>query len=354
MSHHIDTAASRKDGRLNIGDLYVFANAGRDGTILVMTVNPDAGRSSPMTFHPEARYQFKIDTNGDASEDLTYQFAFTEPTTDGLQRFQLRRIEGPVVETATQGVLLVEGETNAITPLPGGGRVWMGLAGDPFFNDVTALLQFLEKLSDQKVFDVSVFAQGDNSFAGRNASGIVLDLPNTQFRGAEIGAWATTVALAHGVSAQVNRFSAPFVTVFFLWDSQDKDDFNAGHPIEDKARFSSAIASTVAKVTSIAHTAADPAAYGERVADLLLPGVLRYRPGTVASYGFAGHNGRTLIDDAAGTSLSLLANYPISNHVRPSGDTQEHFPYLPLPYSLAQDKPLLNPDARRSELSVVQ
>ncbi|HOG45983.1 MAG TPA: DUF4331 family protein [Anaerolineae bacterium] len=352
MSHHIDTATSRKDGRLNIGDLYVFADAGHENTILAMTVNPDAGRSSPTAFHPEARYQLKIDSNGDAGEDVSYQFAFTEPTAGGRQRFELRRIEGPVVETATQGALLAEGETDAITPIPGGGRVWMGLAGDPFFVDARAMFQFLGALSEQQVFDVSVFEQGDNAFAGRNVSAIVLELPNTLFGGAEIGVWATTVAVAHGASAQINRFGAPFLTILFLWDSQDQDDYNSGHPVGDKVRFGPAIASTAANVASLAQTAADPAAYGERVADLLLPSVLRYRPGTAASYGFAGRNGRALTDDAMDVAISLLANYPISDHVGPAGDTQQHFPFLPLPYSLVEEKPLLNPDARMSEPAV--
>jgi hypothetical protein len=157
MSHHVDTATARKDGRVNLCDLYVFESAGRKNTVFILTVKPDAGRSSATTFHPEARYEFKIDMNGDATEDITYQFSFTEPAIDGQQRFHLRRIEGPVVETETQGAFLAEGQTNAITPLANGGRVWTGLAGDPFFADGGALLQFVQALSTKNTFDASVF-----------------------------------------------------------------------------------------------------------------------------------------------------------------------------------------------------
>ncbi len=347
MSHHVDTATARKDGRLNLCDLYVFEGTEHANTIFILTVNPDAGRSSPTTFHSEARYAFKIDMNGDAVEDITYQFSFTEPTADGQQRFQLRRIEGPVVETETQGVLLAEGQTNTTTPLAEGGRVWTGLAGDPFFADGAALNQFVKTLSTQNTFDASVFEKGNNAFAKRNVSAIVLEVPNAVFGEATIGIWATTVMLAHGVSAQISRWSTPLLTHLFLLDPQDKDAFNSGHPGEDKDRFGSVIASTVARVTSLAHTAANPAAYGERVANLLLPGMLYYHPGTIASYGFAGQNGRPLTDDAMDLSLSLLANQPISDHVGPSGDVQEHFPFLPTPYALAEDLPPLNPEARK-------
>ncbi len=347
MSHHVDTATARKDGRVNLCDLYVFESAERENTIFILTVNPDAGRSSPTTFHPEARYAFKIDMNGDASEDITNQLNFTEPTADGLQSFQLRRIEGPVVETETQGVLLAEGQTNTTTPLAEGGRVWIGLAGDPFFADGAALNQFVKTLSTQNTFDASVFEKGNNIFAKRNVSAIVLEVPNIVFGEAAIGVWTTTVVLAHGASAQISRWSTPLLTHIFLLDPQDKNAFNSGHPSNDKDRFSSAIASTVAKVTSLAHTTANPEAYGERVANLLLPGMLYYHPGTVASYGFAGQNGRPLTDDAMDLSLSLLTNHPLSDHVSPSGDTQEHFPFLPPPYALTENLLPLNPEARK-------
>jgi hypothetical protein len=75
--------------------------------------------------------------------------------------------------------------------------------------------------------------------------------------------------------------------------------------------------------------------------------MLYYHPGTVASYGFAGQNGRPLTDDAMDLSLSLLTNHPLSDHVSPSGDTQQHFPFLPPPYALAEDLPPLNPEARK-------
>ena len=75
MSHHFDTDQAKKDPRLNCCDFYMFQ--GRPGTtVMAMTSNADAGISSPDTFHPEGLYAIRIDTNGDAKEELVFKFRF--------------------------------------------------------------------------------------------------------------------------------------------------------------------------------------------------------------------------------------------------------------------------------------
>ena len=60
MSHHFDSPTAIQDGRLNLCDVYAFP--GQAGSsVLILTVNPDAGRSSPTTFRPDAAYEFVID-----------------------------------------------------------------------------------------------------------------------------------------------------------------------------------------------------------------------------------------------------------------------------------------------------
>jgi hypothetical protein len=68
VSHHFDSAADRADGRINLCDLYAFP--GTPGTsALILTVNPDAGRSSPTTFRPDAVYEFAVASDGGTTED---------------------------------------------------------------------------------------------------------------------------------------------------------------------------------------------------------------------------------------------------------------------------------------------
>jgi hypothetical protein len=54
VSHHFDSAADRADGRINPCDLYAFPAA--PGTsALIVTVNPDAGRSEDVPSSVELR-----------------------------------------------------------------------------------------------------------------------------------------------------------------------------------------------------------------------------------------------------------------------------------------------------------
>src|SRR5438876_6219325 len=112
MSHHIDTPAAREDGRVDLCDLYVFDGADPDTTVLIMTVNPDAGKSSPTTFHPEVVYEFKIDTNEDALEDLSYYFRFGVPDASGQQALTVLRAEGEDARSGMDGEQLAQGRTN--------------------------------------------------------------------------------------------------------------------------------------------------------------------------------------------------------------------------------------------------
>ena len=78
MSHHYsgpDFGFPHGDARLDLTDLYAFAKPGEaDKSILIMNVHPSAvvippGFTTREPFAPEALYELKIDTNGDAIAD---------------------------------------------------------------------------------------------------------------------------------------------------------------------------------------------------------------------------------------------------------------------------------------------
>src|SRR5215475_92892 len=75
---HLDGPMAKHDGRLDITDVYAFQSPSNPAnTVLIMGIDPVAGVLSPTTLHPDASYDFKIDTNGDAKEDLTYKITFS-------------------------------------------------------------------------------------------------------------------------------------------------------------------------------------------------------------------------------------------------------------------------------------
>src|SRR5580693_3289158 len=102
MSHHYsgpDFGFPHGDARLDLTDLYAFPKPGEAGkSILIMNVHPSAvvnppGPTTPEPFAPEALYEIKIDTNGDAVADIAYRIRFSS-SAGGVQTATLRRVEG--------------------------------------------------------------------------------------------------------------------------------------------------------------------------------------------------------------------------------------------------------------------
>ena len=117
MSHHYsgpDFGFPRGDARLDFTDLYVFPKPGDAcKSILIMNVHPSAvvnppGPTTAEPFAPEALYEFKIDTNGDAVADIAYRVRFSS-LEDGSQTATLRRVEGAeAAGTGDGGQVIVE------------------------------------------------------------------------------------------------------------------------------------------------------------------------------------------------------------------------------------------------------
>ena len=86
MSHHYsgpDWGFPHRDARLDLTDLYAFPKPRDAGkSILIMNVHPSIGENPPGPttadpFAPEALYELKIDTDGDAVADIAYRVRFS-------------------------------------------------------------------------------------------------------------------------------------------------------------------------------------------------------------------------------------------------------------------------------------
>ena len=118
MSHHYsgpDFSFPQGDARLDFTDLYAFPKPGDTGkSILIMNVHPSAGENPPgpttaEPFAPEALYELKIDTDGDAIADIAYRMRFSA-FERGAQTAILRRVDGPqAAGTGDGGRVIVDG-----------------------------------------------------------------------------------------------------------------------------------------------------------------------------------------------------------------------------------------------------
>ena len=180
MSHHYsgpDLGFPGGDARLDFTDLYAFPKPGDPSkSILVMNVHPSVGLkppgpTTPEPFAPEALYELKIDTDGDAIANIAFQVRFASSPGRG-QTATLRRLEGAqAAATGEGGQVIVEGAPvstarEAQVTHADDYRFFAGWRSDPFFFDTRGAINNFQ-------------FTGEDFFAERDVCSIVLEAPNS-------------------------------------------------------------------------------------------------------------------------------------------------------------------------------
>jgi len=335
MSHHYsgpDFGFPHEDARLDLTDLYAFPKPDdADKSILIMNVHPSAivdppGFTTCEPFAPDALYELKIDTNGDAIADIAYRVRFSS-SADGSQTATVRRVEGAqAAETADSGQVVIEAAPvstgrDAHATEAGRYRFFAGWRSDPFFFDTRGALNDLQ-------------FTGDDFFIDKDVCSIVLEMPNSALGLKPVGLWARTLDGTGGDWVQADRGALPAQAVFLV--GSERDDYHAGEPANDD-RFIAVFAH------ALEHAGSYTPEEARRVAATLLPDVLFYDPTRPAS--FPG-NGRSLIDDAADAFLAVLTNGKVTgDKVGPHIDLLTEFPYLGPPHNVSLPSPATSPTA---------
>src|SRR6266436_666926 len=306
MSHHYsgpDFGFPQGEARLDFTDLYAFPKPGDAGkSILIMNVHPSAGENPPgpttiEPFAPEALYELKIDTNGDAIADIAYRVRFSA-IENCAQTAIVRRIHGPEAGGTGDGGQMIfdrasvsTGREARITEA-GDTRFFAGWRSDPFFCDV-------EGAKNNFQFT------GDDFFADKDVCSIVLEMPNSALGTREVRLWARTLVPDDGGGwIQVERGARPAQAVILV---EAKDAYLAGEPAHD-ARFVPAFAH------ALEHTGGYTPTEARRVASFP-------------------DNGRTLTDDAFDVFIRILTNGKVTeDNVGAHGDLLLAFPYVGPPH----------------------
>lgn len=322
MSHHYsgpDYGFPHGDARLDLTDLYAFPSPDNPGkSILIMNVHPSAGvnPTGPTTdepFAPNAIYELKIDTNGDAVADIAYRVRFSR-SANGSQTATLRRVEGTdAAGTSDGGQVIVEGApvstgTEAQVTEAGDYRFFAGWRSDPFFFDTLGALNNLQ-------------FTGDDFFAVADVCSIVLEVPNSALGSGKVGLWHRSLDGASGTWVQADRGALPSQSVFLTGDK--KADYLAAQPAGD-ATFVPVFAH------SLEHLGGYALEDATRVAKTLLPDILRFDSARPASYP---GNGRALTDDVMDLFISLISDGKVTtDKVGVHKDLMATFPYLGSPH----------------------
>ena len=318
---HGDAPFAATDGRLDIADVYAFKSGAN--TVLIMTVNPDAGVISPTTLRPGVRYEIAIDNDGDSMEDIVYQLKTSNSVP---QNVVLKRVTG-----SGGGPAVARGMAETIIPVSGGGSLFVGLRDDPFFADVAGIFAAVGG---------GPAPSGPDNFAGQNVSAIVLEVPSLQLTdtGPTIRVWARTVSKGK----QVDRKGLPGINTFLI-PSGSKDDFNATKPEDDVATWSTDVEASIQFLSGLDGSGCS-GAEAAFIRSLLLPDVLILD--TSSSAGMVpALNGRQLAEDVVDFALVVLtgglctANPPPNTPVLSSDGVPINdktflgvFPYLATPH----------------------
>jgi hypothetical protein len=323
MSHHYsgpDFGFPWGDARLDITDIYAFPKPG-DATksILIMNVHPSSTivgreRTTAEPFAPNAFYELMIDTNGDAVADIAYRVCVSRSAGGGQTATLLRIVGTQAAEAADGGEIVAAGAPvsagqDARITESGGYRFFAGWRSDPFFFDPLGALNNLK-------------FTGADFFVDKNVCSIVLEVPNSALGSNSLGLWARVLAEVDGKWVQAERGARPQQAVFLPGEARDA--YLAGAPA-DNARFIPVFAH------ALEHSGGYATEEATRVAETLLPDVMRYDPTRPASFP---HNGRTLTDDTADVFLAILTNGKIAGDgVGPHADLLMGFPYVGPPHA---------------------
>jgi len=257
---HRDAPAVDGSGEGDLTDVFAFIDPGnRNKLVLILGVNPFSipGFLQSYRFSPDYLYQFKIDTDGDAKEDLVVQMRFRN--TAAGQNILVRIGTPDPAYRGTTNLWLenapsqVETPTETMFGTPQDLQVFAGQRDDPFVLD-SQLFRILN--SSQDVFrDVPSSALGHlrgrpiradgtsgiDLLAGLNASFIAVSIPVGWVSGGNdiLNIWATvsTPVEETGAYVQFEREGQGLINTVFI-PAPLKDAFNLGIPSEDVSRWS--------------------------------------------------------------------------------------------------------------------
>lgn len=335
MSHHLDSELARQDPRLDISDFYVFN--GIYGTAFVMNVNPQSGEGG---FHDEARYNLKIDTNGDCQPDIIYRATFDPYTEEGAQNFSLERITRQRQNGRFICKEVLDGQTGRILRAKDGTKAFAGAAGEPFFIEQKVIGAAVESIAHGQPIDLGDFDPDDaqNLFGNTNVQSLVIEVPDEVIGVRAIKAWSTVeLATDDGGWRQVQHAANPLVNTLFDFKTENPDkDYNATPPDENIE-----FAKTIRRLTEAAARAnggvENPEQHARSIAKLLSPDVLNYKISSNASYSRG--NGRNLVDEDAEWIINKVLGINIDMGLDASdatGRVDRYFPYLGKPINTSE------------------
>ena len=145
-SDHQDTPDVELNPKMDMTDIYVFPSPTPGRIVLVMDTRAfltPAQAADPIqgSFDPDLLYQFKIDNNGDFTEDRVIQVSFNGE--GSAQQVELRGptappVVGAMMNEVADATPAVSGSLGTVLGSSGNIQLFAGPRDDPFFIDLEA------------------------------------------------------------------------------------------------------------------------------------------------------------------------------------------------------------------------
>jgi hypothetical protein len=267
-SSHREAPMIAGDPRNDNTDVYAFVSPDKADTVTLLAnwipFQEPQGGPNFYTFDTKSRYNIKIDNDGDARPDITYQWTFRDEDRRGnatflynngpvtslhdenllfRQHYTLKRItEGGSRTLISDGIVAPSNVGPASMPdygtlraqslksLPNGGKAYAGQSDEAFFLDL-------------RVFDLlyggNLSEVGQDTTKGYNVSTLAVQVPAHDLalrgdarRNPVVGIWSTTDKWRPNGYVQVSRLGNPLVNEVVM-PAGLKDAFNSLPPAKD-------------------------------------------------------------------------------------------------------------------------
>jgi hypothetical protein len=286
-SSHREAPLITEDPVADNTDTYAFVDPKDDSKVVIIAnwipLEDPAGGPNFHQFGEEVRYDIEIDNDGDAEEDITYEFRFRtriqnkdtflyntgviesldDPDYNMRQTYRVtRREDGKPREVLATALL--EPPVNigprstpnyealaaaAVYDLPDGSKVFVGQRDEAFFVDLGSIFDLLglRPLNAAHLLPLPV-ENGVDGTSGFNVHTIALQIPKSRLVASDpvIGVWSSTYRrqvrvfddqrgddLDHrGSFVQISRLGMPLVNEVVI-PLRQKDRFNASEPEDD-------------------------------------------------------------------------------------------------------------------------
>jgi Domain of unknown function (DUF4331) len=251
-SSHREAPLIAEDPSADLTDVYAFRSPDKPNTVTILAnvipgEDPAAGPNW-YTFSPSARYELKIDTNGDVRPNVIYRFSFRQKTGplflgDTAQPFTLTRIQGAkstVVARGTTPPKYRDLVAKSILSFDGGrSKAFAGQRDDPFFADIGAIFDLVAIRKG-----IGNMGGGKDFFAGYGVHTFAVQVPiaSLDAKNSTIGVWASVdrqkvttrggTTRNSGAFVQVNRLGNPLVNEVVI-PTGLKDQWNAQQPWQE-------------------------------------------------------------------------------------------------------------------------